>query len=74
MPLFVDQTIYCSGCGRPYKARFSMGWISRAATARVCGRDCADKLDAAYTRYVMGEPDPADAPVVARRAEKEEPT
>ena len=63
MPLFTEQTIYCSGCGRPYKVNFNLGWISSMARARVCGVECKAVVEAAYTRCVMGRPDPRDTDV-----------
>jgi hypothetical protein len=58
MPLFTEQTIYCSGCGRPYKCNFNTGWISSSARARVCSKECKDRVDLAYARCVVGKPDP----------------
>lgn len=58
--MFPSQLIYCSGCGKPYKAQFNSGWVAPGARARVCGKECHDKVEAAYYRGVLGKADPAD--------------
>lgn len=56
--LFPPQLIFCSGCGKPYKAQFNSGWVAPGAKARVCGKECHDKVENAYYRAVLGKPDP----------------
>lgn len=60
MSLMTSQLLFCSGCGRPYKCDFNAGWISLAAHARVCSKECHDKVELAHARCIMGEPDPTD--------------
>lgn len=57
--LFPPQFIFCSGCGKPYRAQFNSGWVVRLAKARVCSKECHDKVEKAYCRGVVGKPDPA---------------
>lgn len=63
MATFVEQTIYCCACGKPYLASFHTGWIHAGAGARVCSRECHARMEQIYVRNIMGKPDepPADA-------------
>lgn len=58
--LFTTQKLYCNGCGKLYDA-FCNDWYSSLARARVCSRECKNRVELAYACHVMGLPDEANS-------------